>query len=385
MQPQGLPESYPEPSYPAPRDVHIDELAGESSSPIDERIYESTSECDERISESLYESKDRRVETAEAADVGKPSEEFFGLAQLALEDHLREADPLPFAPLPLDSQPLDSQPFNSQPFNSQPFNSLPLDHAENAAADELAGELEGEQMTGYGQADAAQSEAALDAPRGGGESAGEIEENDSVEEYMRKLLARMRGAPEEEVELPVQAAREAAAPSPRTQQSTATSGSHGGTDTQPAGESSRKSTADQPTANYAADTLHDGVEVTEPFDPEKYLPRALAPERSNSLAAMRELANSSARTAIHKSTRQRHVSSIALKSVIAGVGLVVGMVLLAINGFNLNISLVATVAAFLVAIIWGYDSITSIRPMLQHELILTPQSSPATTPTDEQD
>ncbi|MEO8268669.1 MAG: hypothetical protein ABI557_03050, partial [Aureliella sp.] len=126
------------------------------------------------------------------------------------------------------------------------------------------------------------------------------------------------------------------------------------------------------TASYSPAMQPVSAEVTEPFDPEKYMPRAFAAEGSKSLAAMRELANSSARTAIHKSTRQRHVSSILLKAVIAFVGLLVGLVLLAINGLHLNIGLVATLAAFLVAAVWGYDSISSIRPMLKNGLILRP-------------
>lgn len=142
-----------------------------------------------------------------------------------------------------------------------------------------------------------------------------------------------------------------------------------------------------PTTSYDPATQAISAEVTEPFDPEKYMPRTLGPERSKSLAAMRELANSSARTAIHRSTRQRHVSSILLKAVIAIVGLLVGIVLVGINGFNMNIGLVATVASFLVAAVWGYDSISSIRPMLQNGLVLKPQPSSQRkrAPRDEED
>lgn len=191
-------------------------------------------------------------------------------------------------------------------------------------------------------------------------------EDDSVEDYMRKLLARMRGVPEEEVEIAKPASSEAAAARP----------------TEPAHAISKATESYQPqtsagprTTIRAPKTDVDQVGSTEPFDPEKYVPRALAPERTTSLAAMRELANSSARTAIHKSTRQRHVTSIFLKAIIAAVGLVVGLVLVAINGLNFNIGLIATLAAFLVATIWGYDSLTSIRPMLQAGLVLEPRTN----------
>lgn len=195
-------------------------------------------------------------------------------------------------------------------------------------------------------------------------------EDDSVEDYMRKLLARMRGVPEEAVEIAKPAPAPAPAPAAASRPTESANASGKAT------ESFQSQTSAGPrTTVRAPKTEVDSVESTEPFDPEKYVPRALAPERTTSLAAMRELANSSARTAIHKSTRQRHVTSIFLKAVIAFVGLVVGMVLVAINGLNFNIGLIATLAAFLVAAIWGYDSLTSIRPMLQAGLVLEPQTN----------
>ncbi len=192
------------------------------------------------------------------------------------------------------------------------------------------------------------------------------DEDDSVEDYMRKLLARMRGVPEEEIEIAKPAPATSTTPAP-TMSTTASSKATESFQTKP--------TAGPRSTVLAPKTEVDSIGSTEPFDPEKYVPRALAPERTTSLAAMRELANSSARTAIHKSTRQRHVTSIFLKAVIAFVGLVVGLVLVAINGLNFNIGLVATVAAFLVAAIWGYDSLTSIRPMLQAGLVLEPKAN----------
>ncbi len=182
-------------------------------------------------------------------------------------------------------------------------------------------------------------------------------EDDSVEDYMRKLLARMRGVPEEEVEVPK------AKPAPAPTQSAMA-----------AKTATASSVAAAMNSNQPRITASVSAEVTEPFDPEKYMPRALAPEHSSGMAAMRELANSSARTAIHKSTRQRHVSGVALKAAIAVIGFAVGAVLIAINGFNLNIGLVATFASFLVGGIWGYDAISSLKPLLKAGLVLKPQS-----------
>ena len=55
----------------------------------------------------------------------------------------------------------------------------------------------------------------------------------------------------------------------------------------------------------------------------------------------------------------------------------VGGILVAINGFQVNIGLVATVAAFLVAAIWGYDAVASAKPLIQAGLVLKPQTKEA--------
>ncbi len=281
-----------------------------------------------------------------SGSLGELSEEFYGLAEMAPEEHaqaapqaqevatLLERTPSELAEVDVGMEPLDG-------FDEGPSVGSGLSEEPEAAYDE---------------------QPAVD-------NANEVsEEDDSVEEYMRKLLARMRGVPESEVKLP------ASKPTPAAP-ATTPAASRAPTTRPSSRPTEASSLPERPTTNTATATGPFAVDATEPFDPEKYMPRVHAPERSKSLAAMRELANSSARTAIHKSTRQRHVSSILLKAVIAVVGALVGTVLIAINGFNLNIGLVATFASYLVAAIWGYDSVSSIRPLLQAGLILKPQAS----------
>ena len=348
-----------------------------------ERVYDGSSPIDDLVSERLY--------AAEAAPVGEaagpsdqPSEEFFGLTQFASEDHLREEQSLPLAQRALAYQSdADADELPAE----LPYN-LPLAHEDRSIAigDSPADEQADEQsLYGVDQSETLHSETPFGTPLGETNATG-LDDSDSVEEYMRKLLARMRGVPEDEVQMPVQSASPTSATDSAALASVATSEAQSVAATQTSAMGTfGESSSEDFTEDYGAGTLSGQIGATEPFDPEKYMPRALAPERSNSLAAMRELANSSARTAIHKSTRQRHVSSIALKSVIAGVGLVVGMVLLAINGLNLNIGLIATVASFMVAAIWGYDTLSSIRPMLQSGLILNPLTDSQPAPADEQE
>lgn len=205
-----------------------------------------------------------------------------------------------------------------------------------------------------------------------GEAIAPTAEEDSVEDYMRKLLARMRGVPEEEVELPASAqpvgARKVAAnatggPAAANAASTVSSW-------KPTREKNAENESKAVDGNAA--TLGLTGDATLPFDPEKYVPRALAPEEAKSLTAMRELPNTTARTAIHKSTRQRYVTMVLLKMAIAGVGLIVASVLIAINGFNLNIGLIATFASLVVAAIWGYDAVTGLKPLLEASFVLNP-------------
>lgn len=64
---------------------------------------------------------------------------------------------------------------------------------------------------------------------------------------------------------------------------------------------------------------------------------------------------------------------ILLKMAIAGIGLIVASVLIAINGFNLNVGLIATFASLVVAAIWGYDAMTGLKPLLEASFVLNPE------------
>lgn len=282
---------------------------------------------------------------------------------------------------------------------SQPDETSPVEAELTIADDSVSGELE--HPTSTVETSTVETEAptsSFDVPEGelplvepepgdpqvAGETPGGLEptsevpvsDEDSVEDYMKKLLARMRGVPEEEVELPNS---KSASVAPPASVSSATAGQP--VSTEQAGSTEQAASADsqldsaQPTqaANVPADVSLTAGDETDPFDPDTYVPRGVAPEKVRNLAAMRELANSSARTAISKSTRQRHLTSVLLKVTIVVVGLIVGSVLIAINGLQVNIGLVATVAAFLVSGIWGYDAVTSIKPLLQSTLVLKPE------------
>lgn len=163
----------------------------------------------------------------------------------------------------------------------------------------------------------------------------ENSDEESIEDYMKQLLARMRGEPAAE------------APAPQ--------------------EDSRPK---EPSLAALKQDLQDEDEEDEIASapapsPENYTPRVLAPEKVQSLAAMRELANSSARTAIHKSSRQKNTRDVVLKGSISLIGFAVGMILIYLNGFAVNLVLVASVTSFAFALIWGVDAATTLLPLLQ--------------------
>lgn len=199
------------------------------------------------------------------------------------------------------------------------------------------------------------TEPALEEPAVEEPAAGEPAEQ-SVEDYMNSLLARMRG------EAPP--AKGASSQVHTTNSSAAQSS--------PAQHSLPALTNSHSLNDAVGSENEDPPAALEALDLDNYVSLTKAPEKSKNINAMRELANSSARQAVHKSTRKRYISSSLLKLAICMIGLTVAGVLFAVNGFALNVGLIATLASLLVAAIWGYDGIMGLKPLLQSSLVLAP-------------
>lgn len=184
--------------------------------------------------------------------------------------------------------------------------------------------------------------------------------DESVEDYMRRLLARMRGVSESEVKLPGLDRAESEKP-----QSQLRSQSQSQSQSQSRSPQSSAGMTTSYDSNGSADTNSVAEAASEPFESDNYVPRVAAPEKDRDIDALRDLANSSARSAIHVSARRKHLTAIMIKSGVSLVGLAAGAALVSINGFQVNIGLIATLASFMVAIIWGYDALATLRPLLQ--------------------
>jgi hypothetical protein len=144
--------------------------------------------------------------------------------------------------------------------------------AEMVRQEELNGTAEEPASAPHSQATPFQQHAAPSPPAGGGE------EDDSIEQYMNRLLSRVRGE---------------AAPSASV-----------------ALEREEEEADQEPSQEIQPD------EVEKPEEPKEYVPRA-APEQPERLSLMRELANSAAQSAIHTHARQHQKREAKAKSLVA--------------------------------------------------------------------
>ena len=98
-------------------------------------------------------------------------------------------------------------------------------------------------------------------------------------------------------------------------------------------------------------------------------PRAAnrAPEAKADLDALRELANSNARRAIKRSDKRRNNNDFLVNVVVCVFSLACGLALLVMNGFRINVTFLGMTTAFLVSILWGVDSVRTYLTMLREQ------------------
>lgn len=151
------------------------------------------------------------------------------------------------------------------------------------------------------------------------------EDEDSIEAYMNRLLRRVQGQSEADApESRPQPQPQVVAPVAKPPEST-----------EP-GNASQLQTPASPTAPTST--------PAQPDSP--YVPRSQAPERSGNLAAMRELANSSARTAIATSARKKMSNDVLFKYGLFGMGLLAGGAVLVGTQFEVGPWMLIAVCCF---------------------------------------
>jgi signal transduction histidine kinase len=177
----------------------------------------------------------------------------------------------------------------------------------------------------------------------------------SIEEYMQRLLERVRtgpsgtGATGIPTELPKNAA-----PAIRAGQRNATV--TGSTSASGSRASARVSGS--------------GRTATKPV-----------PEVKSDIQALRELANSNARRAINRSAVRRSSSQGLAKSIIAGAGLLSGVALLLMDVEDTKVKFGGIAVSIIIALVWGFDTCKDIYSMLLNRDKVDQEETPEAAPT----
>lgn len=168
-------------------------------------------------------------------------------------------------------------------------------------------------------------------------------EEESIEEYMQRLLNRVRSGPTE--------SNTTVPPQPITSKPLR-----------------KEPDSVESTSSDASEDASSEVGIarkSRPIQSDAFVPRKQAPEQRNELDALRELANSNARRAISRSQIRRTNSEFWFKLSITIVAILSATVLLMLNGLQINMPFAGMVSAVIVAILWGFDCIQQIRKMKQ--------------------
>ena len=175
-----------------------------------------------------------------------------------------------------------------------------------------------------------------------GEEPQESAEEESIEDYMQRLLNRVRGEAES---------------SPAATQSKI-----------PATVAPPKTVSTPTTKPRSRVAASMGLEMEESLPPveerlseELFVPRQQAPEQRNDLAALRELANTNARRAITRSDIRRTNSAFFIKLGVTALAVFSAVALFLFNGFLLNAPFVGMVSAIVVAFLWGFDCVNHFK------------------------
>jgi hypothetical protein len=180
-----------------------------------------------------------------------------------------------------------------------------------------------------------------------GNTADDSEKEESIEDYMAKLMNRVRGASEQPASIPA-SQRSVPQPSPVYQSEP---------EPEPlATEQKRSSVAEKP------------FEMS---------PRQTPTELTSNLAAMRELANFSARDAIDTSVRNRWSQAAIGKFMVTTTALLCGGLLLYWTKDLQSLPFMGASIALVIALFWGMHGIMIVRNVWRANRVLTQQATDA--------
>jgi len=186
-----------------------------------------------------------------------------------------------------------------------------------------------------------------------GESSGDPNpEEESIEDYMQRLLLRVRsGTNSTPLPLPANN-RKSSLPSIPKRVTEAPN---------PSDEVSHSEASSELGAFPASTPL------SRPFTSLPTRAANRAPEAKADLDALRELANSNARRAINRSDKRRNSTDLLVNVAVSAFSLACALALVAMNGFRINATFLGMTCAFLVSILWGGDSVRTYLTILRQQ------------------
>ncbi len=164
---------------------------------------------------------------------------------------------------------------------------------------------------------------------------------ESIEDYMARLLQRVKGTPD-------------SAGPPTKSTSNATKSRETVTSSITRSEPTK---SESPVLSGFDTPIIASVDVK----PAEFAPRQAAPENAANLAALRNLANDTARQALHNSSRKKNELVLIGKAAIAILGLGGAILLLVLNGFRANVAMIGMIASFVVFLLWGYEAVVQYK------------------------
>lgn len=184
------------------------------------------------------------------------------------------------------------------------------------------------------------------------ESTGDDEE-ESIEVYMQRLLQRAKGGGDSEVSIASTLSSGKEKPVPQK------AAIHTPEPIEPAKPIQTRPEPQQVESESGTEFKHYGAIPSTPDEQTamtRQVPRVSVEQQQQSLVALRELANHTARKAITLNTHKRMTNDFYTKLMISAAGFIGGTIVLAVNGLTPNVAMAGMICAYAVFLLWGYDA-----------------------------
>ncbi|MCY2975289.1 MAG: hypothetical protein NTW52_11565 [Planctomycetota bacterium] len=193
--------------------------------------------------------------------------------------------------------------------------------------------------------------------------ASDYDEEESIEVYMQRLLQRAKGGGDSPVSI-ASSSSTAGKEKPVQQKATTRTPEP----TEPTKSVQSRPEGQQFESESGSEYKHYGA-IPSTSDEQavmtRQVPRVSVEEQQQSLVALRELANHTARKAITLNTQKRMTGEFNTKLLISVSGFLGGTLVLLINGLTPNVAMAGMICAYAVFLLWGYDAWRHSRRLVE--------------------